>query len=125
MSDAYLQTEVGRNAVAVRGKHWCKTETNGAESAFFILFFSVCAPLTHTTQQGTHVIHQAMISDREVEVITLGNPLSFFSPPLLPPSQRLGAGSPLLCQPSICFLETTHFIGLTFHDGPARPQTPD
>lgn len=63
-------------------------ETNGAETTFFIPFPSVCAPLTHPTQQGTHVMHHVVISDSEVEVITLGSPF-----PLLFPrtSQRLDA----------------------------------
>lgn len=37
------------------------------------LHFSSRSPLlTHPTQQGTHVMHHAVISDSEVEVITLG-----------------------------------------------------
>lgn len=47
-------------------------ETDGAETAFFILFPSACTALTHPTQQGTHVMHHSVISDSEVEVITLG-----------------------------------------------------
>lgn len=85
MSDAYLQTKVRRDTPACPWEHSGIWETNGAETAFFIPFPSVCAPLTHTTQQGTHVMHHAVISDSEVEVITSGRPLPLFSP-LPPPS---------------------------------------
>ena len=72
-------------------------------------------PLARCTRRGAHVMHHAVISDSEVEVITSGRPLSAH-----PPAQR--GGSTLLCQPSICRLETTHFIAVTRHDGafPAR-----
>lgn len=67
-------------------------------------------------------MHHAMISDSEVEVITLGSPLARSLPPSVPLSLSLSlSGSTLLCQPSIWGLETTHFIAVTRHDGPARP----
>lgn len=124
MSDAYLQTKVCRNTRACPRERSGIWETNGAESAFFIPFLSVCALLTHTTQQGTHVMHHAVISDSEVEVITLGStlPLLFLFSSLLPACL---SGSALLCQPSIWWLETTHFIAVTRHDGPARPEPLD
>lgn len=79
------KTKVRRDTRACPGEHSGIWETNGVETAFFIPFPSVCAPFTHTTQQGTHVMHHAVISDSEVEVITSGRP-----PPLLsslPPLQ--------------------------------------
>lgn len=109
-------------------------ETNGVETAFFIPFPSVCSPLTLTTQQGTHVMHHAMISDSKVEVITLGSQLNFFSllmfyflffPSSFPSAPTDLSGSTLLCQPSIWWLETTHFVVVTCHDGPARPEPLD
>lgn len=78
MTDAYLQTKVRLDALACPQELSGIRETNGAETAFFILFPSVCAPLTPTTQQGTHVMYHAMISDSKVEVITLGSELNFF-----------------------------------------------
>lgn len=83
------------------------------------------SPYTHTTQQGTRVMHHAVISDSEVEVITLGSPLPFFSPTAAPPPSAPLSGSTLLCQPSIWWLETTHFIAVTCHDGPVRPEPLD
>lgn len=95
VSDAYLQTKVRWDIPACPWEHSGIWETNGAETTFFIPFPSVCAPLTHTTQQGTHVMHHAVISDSEVEVITLGSPLPFFSSsfplPSIGPSQQLNA----------------------------------
>lgn len=67
-------------------------------------------------------MHHAVISDSEVEVITSA-PLPFFSSSL-PPSAQL-SGQTLLCQPSIWWLETTHFIAVTRHDGAARPEPLD
>lgn len=125
VSDVYLQTKVRRDTPACPWEHSGIWETNGAETAFFIPFPSVCAPLTHTTQQGTHVMHHTVISDSEVKVITLGSLLPFFPPSLPPSPSNPLSGSTLLCQPSIWWLETTHFIAVTRHDRAARPEPLD
>lgn len=61
-------------------------------------------------------MHHAVISDSEVEVITSS------LPPSIPPSARRRSET-LSCQPSIWWLETTHFIAATRHDGAARPES--
>lgn len=51
---------------------------------------------------------------------------ALFLNPIPPPLHApLSAAPTLLCQPSIWWLETTHFIAVTRHDGPVRPAFPD
>lgn len=85
MTDADLPTKVHDSPSRPRELSGI-CETNGAESVFFIPFLSVCAALTLTTQQGTHVMHHTVISDSEVEVITSGRRSPLFSPSLHPPN---------------------------------------
>lgn len=129
MSDAYLQTKVRRDTPACPWEHSGIWETNGAETTFFIPFPSVCAPLTHTTQQGTHVMHHAVISDSEVEVITSGSPLPFFSFPLHPPlsaarrsyvSHRSGGWRQLISSPWHAMMERRALNPSTY----SRPRAP-
>lgn len=61
-------------------------------------------------------MYHAVISDSEVEVITLGARLDPHPPTLLS-----APNSTPRCQPSICRLETTHFIAVTRHDGAPWP----
>lgn len=132
MSDAYLQTKVRRDTPACPWEHSGVCETNGAETAFFIPFPSVCAPLTHTTQRGTHVMHHAVISDSEVEVITSGRPLPFL-PSLHTPnsaarrsyvSHRSGGWRQLISSPWHAMMERRALNPSTYSRprAPARPR---
>lgn len=93
MSDAYLQNQSTpghsqpvRETTVVYGRPMERKVHFSFRSPLFV------PPYTHTTQQGTHVMHHAMISDSEVEVITSGSPLPFlFLPPFIHPSQWLDA----------------------------------
>lgn len=57
-----------------------------ANCIFHSVPLCLCSPYTHTTQQGTRVMHHAVISDSEVEVITLGSLFPFFFFSTLPPT---------------------------------------
>lgn len=85
LTDACLQTKVWRDAPARSLARPPGTRrSTGDEWSGNGIFH----PFTHTTQQGTHVMHHAVISDSEVEVITLGGAPP---PPRRPPLSLRGS----------------------------------
>lgn len=121
----YKQSTLGHARLSVRTQWYMGDEWSG-KYIFHPVLLCLCSPYTHYTTGNTCNASQHDFWQRGG-----GNnfgkpalPLFFFPPSsfLLPlfPSLRLSS-STLLCQPSIWRLETTHFITLTQHDGPACP----
>lgn len=123
VSDAYLQTEVRRDTPV--WTQWYMEDEWSGNYIFHPVPLCLCSPYTHYTTGNT-----CNASRRDFWQRGGGNNfrkpalLLFFFPLLSPPPAPL-SGSTLLCQPSIWWLETTHFITVTRHDGPARPQPLD
>jgi len=111
----------GHSCLSARAQWYMRDEWSG-NCIFHPVPLCLCTPYTHNTTGNT-----CNASRRDFWQRGRGNnfrkpaPLLFFHPPASAPL----SGSTLLCQPSIWWLETTHFIAVTRHDGPARPEPLD
>lgn len=114
-------------SLSARTQWYMRDEWSG-NCIFHFVPLGLCTPYIHYTTGNT-----CNASRRDFWEWGGGNNFRTRAPLLyiyffLPPSPLAPAdlsSSTLLCQPSIWWLETTHFIVVTHHDGPAHPKPLD